>query len=741
MAQRTKRVEKSEAAYRRLAAQHAATQALITGRTTSEVLPAVLQAVCKALHWDEAALWFVDREKKLLRCAEFWRVSTSPAREFERITRNITFTADVGLPGRVWKTGIAAWIPDVVKDRNFPRAAYAAKDGLHGAFGFPIRLGGETIGVLEFFSRRIEKPDKELLRMMDTVGSQLGLFMEQREAEAQLRRQQEELRKAKDTAEAATRAKSEFLANMSHEIRTPMNAIIGMTSLLSETSMTAQQREFVDTIRTAGDTLLTIINDVLDFSKIESGKLELEQTIFVLRDCIEEALDLLAPQASEKNLDLGYIIGEQTPTGLVGDVTRLRQILVNLVNNALKFTSHGEVLVSVTSRKLEGATFELQFAVKDTGIGIPENRMDRLFASFSQVETSTSRRYGGTGLGLAICRRLCEMMGGRIWVASQEGNGSTFYFTIQAEAAPIPLRVYEHTPLPQLAGRRLLIVDDNATNRRILTLQTQMWGMLPRAAASGEEALGWIRYEKFEVVIVDALMPGMDGVALAREIHKYRSSRNLPLVMLTSMGRYSDFESKARLDFAAFLTKPLKPSHLYDALISIFSKTSEQPGTTPQELGTASQAGDPVPLRILLAEDNVVNQKVAVLLLEKLGYRADVAANGLEVMHALKRQPYDVILMDVQMPELDGLETSRRIQRQWPPNERPRIVAITASATEEDRQACLDAGMDDYIAKPVRLPNLQLALERCVPRPTEALRAAKSGLRKQTRNQARPDRR
>src|SRR5215510_5154814 len=355
------------------------------------------------------------------------------------MTRNITFQAGIGLPGRVWQSCMAAWIPDVVKDRNFPRAAYAAKDGLHGAFGFPITLGGETIGVLEFFSRRIEKPDKELLRMMETVGSQLGLFMEQREAEAQLRRHQEELRKAKDVAEAATRAKSEFLANMSHEIRTPMNAIIGMTSLLSDTSMTSQQREFVDTIRTAGDALLTLINDILDFSKIESGKLELEQTVFVLRDCIEEALDLLAPKAAEKSLDLGYFIGDHTPAGLVGDVTRLRQILTNLVSNALKFTSRGEVLVTVTSRQLEGSRYELQFSVKDTGIGIPEDRMDRLFASFSQVETSTTRRYGGTGLGLAICKRLCEMMGGRIWVKSEEGHGSTFCFTMLADAAPIPL--------------------------------------------------------------------------------------------------------------------------------------------------------------------------------------------------------------------------------------------------------------------------------------------------------------
>jgi len=709
-------VQKAEAAYRRLAAQHAATQALVTRPSTSEVVPAVLQAVCEALHWDEAAFWWVDRDKNVLRCADFWRAPESTSGEFEAITRSITFQPGIGLPGRVWMTGSPAWIADVVKDSNFPRAPYAAKAGLHGAFGFPITLSGETIGVLEFFSRRIERPDEELLRMMATVGSQLGLFTEQRQAEEQLRQQQKELQKAKEAAEKATRAKSEFLANMSHEIRTPMNAIIGMTSLLSDTSMTAQQKEFVDTIRTAGETLLTIINDILDFSKIESGKLDLERSVFVLRDCVEEALDLLGPKASEKDLDLAYIIDEQTPTGIVGDVTRLRQILVNLVANALKFTARGEVFVSVTSRKLTDSTYELQFAVKDTGIGIPSDRMDRLFESFSQLETSTTRHFGGTGLGLAICKRLCEMMNGRIWVESETGCGSTFYFTIQAEAAPAPSRIYERASSPQLSGRRVLIVDDNATNRRILTLQTQLWGMLPRAASSGEEALSWIRDgDPFEVAILDALMPGMDGSTLAREIRKCRGSRSLALIMLTSLGRHSEFERGSGVEFEAVLTKPLKPSHLYDALTTIFNEVFRQPAALDSAIG--GHLAPALPLRILVAEDNAVNQKVAVLLLEKLGYRADVAANGFEVLHALKRQPYDVILMDVHMPEMDGLEASRLICREFPQGRRPRIVAMTASAMEEDRQVCLDSGMDDYIAKPVRLPNLRRALEQCHPRP------------------------
>jgi CheY-like chemotaxis protein len=403
------------------------------------------------------------------------------------------------------------------------------------------------------------------------------------------------------------------------------------------------------------------------------------------------------------------------------------------VSNALKFTSEGEVWVTVTSRRLETGAHELLFAVKDTGIGIPEDRLGRLFASFSQVETSTTRHYGGTGLGLAICKRLSEMMGGRIWVESRPGVGSTFFFTIRTEAAPITLRVFEHKSLPQLSGRHVLIVDDNATNRRIMTLQTQMWGMLPRAAASGEEALSWIRDDNpFEVVILDGLMPGMDGPALAQEIRKQKASRTVPLVMVTSLGRHSEFEGKARAEFSAFLTKPLKPSHLYDALIQIFSETSVPSRTNVPGTGISRRNNDQLPLRILLAEDNVVNQRVAILLLEKLGYHADLAGNGNEVMHALKRQPYDVVLMDVHMPELDGLEAARRIHREWPAGARPRIVALTASATEEDRQACLDAGMDDYIAKPVRLGNLQLALEKCVPLPAHSARPAKLQSRKQT---------
>lgn len=709
---------------RELQLLHVIADAANQASTIEAAVQVALDQICAYKEWPVGHAYFLRNDPvPQLVSSRLWHFDLPDRyRAFHELTESMVFLPGDGLPGHVLASGLPLHLRDVSASTIFCRTQVATSGGVRGAFAFPVKVGATVTAVLEFFNTEPSDEDAAWMMLSAQVGLQLGRVFERKQAELGMQH-------AMDAAEAGNRAKSEFLATMSHEIRTPMNGIMGFTNLLLDSRLSKEQREFAELIHRSGRSLLAIINDVLDFSKIEADKLVLEAEPFELQAVISEAADLLAQQAEAKGLEVVMEFSGHEPKSILGDAGRVRQILINLLGNAVKFTEVGHVLVALDSAKSANGEPMYRVSITDSGIGIPVEKQAGLFQKFAQADASTTRKFGGTGLGLAISKRLAERMGGEMGLVSEAGRGSTFWFTLPAKAAPAELAV--PTAVTGVTGTRILIVDDLEINRRVLRAQLTRWKLKHESASSGAMALTMMRAaveagKPYHVALVDYLMPEMDGERLAREIFREPSLSSTALIMLTSGSQRGDATRLLAAGFAGFLIKPVvRPAQLLDAINRAAAGVAPA-GRSRNPLGVLTPSEGQSPLvaekqfRILLAEDNAVNQRLAIFMLERLNCVVDIATDGQEAVEATQRRAYDLVFMDCQMPRMDGFDATIQIRQLEQGRRRTPIIAVTANAMVGDREKCIAAGMDDYISKPLKNADLMLALQRWAAKPQSA---------------------